>query len=386
MTSKASGPRPCANPACSKPTLNPRFCSKSCAATVNNSASPKRRPESVCSGCHTPVRSGVRLCSECLSRKREEEVARERLGYVKQIMTINGELLETPCVRVSVSKVIRFSASCAHDRKLTVKSRCGDIIDMVIGFCLSGPECLEEVDAHRYASLLHDLKEFELPRYARNESSPAAKDQALTMLGLVLEEWVFSQFGEGRSGILPHYALATADLILKLLQGHWKMEPERWEFESLIREENFSKLSLRSFDVSFKRRFTELSHHEFAARVPTGVSVSYRGEVFYSAGNEFFFEVKRCHLSQSINDFSMFNVEGVIPQRFNLMDDFLLRGSILIFNEHGQPIRQWPFHLPPNWIIWERSYERQTGVVKRRDLPKPFQMVEEGPRAPLTVQ
>ena len=50
---------------CGRPTSNPRFCSRSCAAVSNNAASPKRKPEGECQRCRTVVsrRAGSRMHS-----------------------------------------------------------------------------------------------------------------------------------------------------------------------------------------------------------------------------------------------------------------------------------------------------------------------------------
>lgn len=58
---------------CGRETLNPKFCSKSCAAIVNNKASPKRkRVINLCNSCggelpHKPTRRTK--CDECLKAK-----------------------------------------------------------------------------------------------------------------------------------------------------------------------------------------------------------------------------------------------------------------------------------------------------------------------------
>lgn len=48
---------------CGKTTSNPKFCSRSCAAVVNNRLSPKRKREGRCLGCETAIPSGRKFCT-----------------------------------------------------------------------------------------------------------------------------------------------------------------------------------------------------------------------------------------------------------------------------------------------------------------------------------
>ena len=73
LTTTKSDPReaPVGGPAtrkcetCGRPTSNPRFCSRSCAAVTNNAASPKRRPEGECQRCQTTISRSKRYCEAC---------------------------------------------------------------------------------------------------------------------------------------------------------------------------------------------------------------------------------------------------------------------------------------------------------------------------------
>ena len=49
-------------PVCARMTRNPKFCSRSCAAKVNNVLVPKRRPSGNCSTCGTSVPRRHRYC------------------------------------------------------------------------------------------------------------------------------------------------------------------------------------------------------------------------------------------------------------------------------------------------------------------------------------
>lgn len=53
------------NPGCLNDTDNPKFCSKSCAATVNNYKYPKRFLEGHCKECGKPISARLVYCIEC---------------------------------------------------------------------------------------------------------------------------------------------------------------------------------------------------------------------------------------------------------------------------------------------------------------------------------
>jgi hypothetical protein len=49
---------------CDKETKNPKFCSRSCAASYNNKIAPKRKPEHTCIDCNKPINSTRKRCLE----------------------------------------------------------------------------------------------------------------------------------------------------------------------------------------------------------------------------------------------------------------------------------------------------------------------------------
>ena len=54
---------------CKSETKNPKFCSKSCAATYNNNSGNfnRRRLEGICKKCNTKIRSSRSYCNNCYS-------------------------------------------------------------------------------------------------------------------------------------------------------------------------------------------------------------------------------------------------------------------------------------------------------------------------------
>ena len=58
-------------PVCGKETKNPKYCSKSCSARINNSLFPKH-PRRKCLRCQTPTRSKTHYCQKCLTLNKIE--------------------------------------------------------------------------------------------------------------------------------------------------------------------------------------------------------------------------------------------------------------------------------------------------------------------------
>lgn len=50
---------------CGKVTSNPKFCSRSCAASYNNKKYPKRKPEGSCAVCGEAINSSRKYCKNC---------------------------------------------------------------------------------------------------------------------------------------------------------------------------------------------------------------------------------------------------------------------------------------------------------------------------------
>jgi len=85
--------KPCSAPGCTNMTANNLYCSRSCAARVNNAKSPKRKRSQVWCACGALVRSAtttVIMCRRCSADERRrrwlegEDTATTPLGYLAQ--------------------------------------------------------------------------------------------------------------------------------------------------------------------------------------------------------------------------------------------------------------------------------------------------------------
>lgn len=54
---------------CGKETTNPKYCSRSCSAVVNNKLSKKRKRTKECKVCGTPILANYTYCTSCYKNK-----------------------------------------------------------------------------------------------------------------------------------------------------------------------------------------------------------------------------------------------------------------------------------------------------------------------------
>lgn len=360
----------CANPSRGKLTANPKFCCRSCSAAVTNLTHPKRKPEHHCRNCNASIRSGKTYCSSCSEAfKVEQEKIRSNTRNYK---TLRGEVITRPFERVSISKRIVFDTTF-FSSSLTPSSSIGELIEHLIGLCLNIPEYLEPKDANRYVSFLHELKNFHTKSsWERNSPTVTVAELPLRTLNRALEEWVFSYFKDDQSGLLPHYALDTVCFMENVIQGEYHSDPEPWQLKPAFGREIAELHLFRFIDAQFKKRFTEFIDLELAAKIPEGASVLDQDEAILTAGMEFVFRVRRCHLSENFYEYSLFEIkEETSRPKFDLMGDFRLKGHIVPQNEDPFSYQQgFPLDLPARWITHEVHYSDRGREHSLRPVPK----------------
>ena len=67
---------------CSRTTLNPKFCSKRCAAITNNRLFPKKKPTGLCVLCLRVIRRRQKTCDSCRNTRKEAFVAGPALDWI----------------------------------------------------------------------------------------------------------------------------------------------------------------------------------------------------------------------------------------------------------------------------------------------------------------
>lgn len=106
---------------CNKETVNPKFCSKSCAAIYNNKKFPKRKKISKCIECGQLVTSRRKYCQDCLIKKQKESDNKtlEEVMYDKHHKSSNWALVRSRA-RVIMSKELQICCKCGYDKHVEV--------------------------------------------------------------------------------------------------------------------------------------------------------------------------------------------------------------------------------------------------------------------------
>jgi hypothetical protein len=110
---------------CGSPTLNAKFCSRSCAASHTNKTSPKRRLMGSCLECAAPIQSRLLRCSACRAKASPKL---KTIGFYRQKLSIMGkhpswlhahiremnrawnkDLTQKPCARCGYSKHVELA-------------------------------------------------------------------------------------------------------------------------------------------------------------------------------------------------------------------------------------------------------------------------------------
>jgi HNH endonuclease len=106
---------PCLN--CTTNTSNPKFCSRSCAASYNNRSNPKRKLEGSCIVCASPVQKRLIYCQAC----RTVPVEERRLDLsVNSNAGNNSDIRDDARRQYRNSGRPRFCALCGYDKHVDI--------------------------------------------------------------------------------------------------------------------------------------------------------------------------------------------------------------------------------------------------------------------------
>lgn len=104
---------------CGCETANPKYCSRSCAASANNRASPKRkRGKTLCRDCQTPIESGFTFCKSCFISK-TVDYSLEEVQYDAHHKSSAWALVRARA-RTATRALPRVCISCGYDRHVEV--------------------------------------------------------------------------------------------------------------------------------------------------------------------------------------------------------------------------------------------------------------------------
>ena len=275
-------------------------------------------------------------------------------GVVTSSTTIVGLAEAPPKIeesqpRVYTRKSVVFESQVIG-RGLFLKDKVGLLLDRLIALCESKPEYLRSEDAARYTDLMKRLKQTTLTSFgSKGKSEELVANMPIDELGHILEEWIFL-LRHDSSGLLPHYALDTARFIESMVVGRSHCYPEPWEVKPMFGEQianvRFS-LNEKHFKTNFSRHFGGI----VKAVVPEGVTVRWNGgeRTVLVAGDTFLVSIRRCHLSESINENTWLKIDpDQESTAFNLASEFVFKGYISMKND-----ARLFFEVPAYWVTHE---------------------------------
>jgi hypothetical protein len=113
---------------CTRETANPKFCSRSCAATYNNKHHPKRSLESTCKRCQGPCTRQRTYCRKCWHALKSERAVKNwstaTLSEMRTAFSVNAGRF--PYVRTLARKAYKASGQemkcfvCGYDLHVDV--------------------------------------------------------------------------------------------------------------------------------------------------------------------------------------------------------------------------------------------------------------------------
>lgn len=331
---------------CGRPTANPLFCSRSCAAKVNNMSTPKRRPEGQCSVCGTPLSKTRKVCVEC--REREALAAERQRKNLRKYRSLSGAEFEIAAEEVSCSKEIQFSSSLRRRGKklFDEKEKAGALLDYLVGLCFAGVEYLTVEDAKRHVVMLNELANFKcrvIPDVNRQRKA-IVRDTPIYRLSVAMREWVFSYFSQKDSALLPSYALDTACFVEKHMCGTWWWDPEHCELLPLVQSNERSSRHSREFQAYDKREFTmRMGRVLVLGVVPEGATIRHShhaddGDRGAAPGRSFAFEIERCHLSEGVYDVEHWLFIQRSKLTYDIGEDCRFWGRLLFIRESDEEL------------------------------------------------
>jgi hypothetical protein len=106
---------------CQNPTENPRFCSRSCAASVNNKKYVKRKNYNTCSSCNLPLKPGRKYCDECYQKTfRAQDMTLKEAIYKKHHKSSAFALVRARARATDKAKNAKCCELCGWDKHFEV--------------------------------------------------------------------------------------------------------------------------------------------------------------------------------------------------------------------------------------------------------------------------
>lgn len=104
---------------CSKKTNNPKFCSNSCAAKINNKIPKRKKKQWFCKKCKNACASRRNLCNECFL-KQPEDLTIEQAIYNNHHRSSAYALIRSRARATKKSKQTKLCEKCGYNKHVEV--------------------------------------------------------------------------------------------------------------------------------------------------------------------------------------------------------------------------------------------------------------------------
>lgn len=244
-------------------------------------------------------------------------------------------------------------------RQLAMESRCGELLDRLLGVLAAQPPYLHAVDASRYRALI--------PSFSRFQLEARVPDLPLRRLPVALHSWVEEVTQMSGRPLTPTLVLDTARFIEAHAYGRdFHTNGEHWEIRPLV--EGWD--DLQRYELNADRRLKGAITSGFAGllvrvEVPRSAQImDTRTKQPVAKEGGVVIEIERCHLSSGFGPEYGVHLEAVegAPMRHDVAGEFSVLGGywpgarVEDFMRTGMPDYRYhaslhQVYLPGRWIV-----------------------------------
>jgi hypothetical protein len=241
----------------------------------------------------------------------------------------------------------------------TLQDQCGPFLDHLMGTIFAKPEYIHPTDVPRYATWVDAFRRYttDWPGWDPRPKKLPVPKLPLDEIGYALRQWIESFLGHDNP-LMASFALDAADFIVAHAFGggnHRYRSGNDWELARLVMGERQRGLDADEHihDKRLKRIITEDLRRGSATVVrgvipPDGIIVGGGGTASVRPGIHFFFQIDRCHLSDSWSDYPQPWEDIYLAEqelKYDIAEAFSFPGILLLQRDHPEINHQLAGHL-----------------------------------------
>lgn len=104
---------------CTQPTKNPKYCSRSCAASMNNHIHQKRELQGSCLHCHKPIKKSRKYCKDCSPKLRGDITIQEAI-YLNHHKSSAYALIRTRARAIAKQHNMNTCIECGYSKHVEI--------------------------------------------------------------------------------------------------------------------------------------------------------------------------------------------------------------------------------------------------------------------------